>query len=1331
MEPVKFEFLVTGDVEKALAKIKLALSGVGDTSYTASENVARGSNEAAQAMRSSGQQQVVALQQVVDAIHKNEAAQDALTAKMNLGALSADEYATSQAALTLQHIRLTQEAGRLSTQIENEVRQNNLVDGSIEERIATLSKLRDEYARLGQAERESITGTNLLGQIREVDTELAKIQQNMGRMRSGASGFNGLGMSIQQVARELPSLTMGANMFFLAISNNLPILADNLKMARMEYDALKKSGQTATPVWKQVLSSLISWQTALVVGITLLTVYGKDIWEWTKSLFSSKKAIDANIESLDSFQKKVGESSGSAIASFKKLAAEWKALGDNLKAQEKYILDNASAIKGLNLSINDVNDANKVFVDKEPEFIESLKARASAAAAMELASEKYREAIKKMLETEAEKGKGISFGDRFKSAATISSLAASGQLGKDIKAEDVSPEAFRADRLDKLETEGKEYFTAAGEILDKAIAFDAQGKKILTDAGIATTDAIVDGSVAAIEASIALKKEALKKLTDPKDYAAAMVVIKAEEAKLKKITGGTDSENKKQTDAQKKLRESILDNELKLQAGRIAILEDGKAKRIALIDQEYKETIAAINKEREEYKKTVKESKGKEDPAVLATFDNRDTAAGSKQTAETFDVNKEYATEYKERIKAATDVFLSEEQRKLSAVKDRYDKERQWAADQLRTGSMSQAQHKEYTVTIDKAQSKESYNTLLAELNDYKQQEAEVNAKWDALIAGARQKNDLLLEMRMQEGKKKDLSALNTQMLQESEEWQQLFSDLDNLTASQIDNLIATIESKAKGLKLNPVDLKEVTNSLNQAKQKVIEINPFGSLAKSFKTVFSKGTEASGKSTEDIKKDWINLSKSTDECFDFVNDAIAGCSVLGDLIGDAGKSSISMIQGLASAGLAMAAAIKTAETSSIILTAISAALTVVTALFSAFSNKDIEEAQQKYTKEKISLQKKYNLLLLEQSMLVDDMLGEDKIQKAINAVNAYYKAIEELERIKQETTVRKGRELKFDPQKDDFLEYYKNMNKKFDVSALQNMQIVTGKERYGLFNMFKRDKKENLLDVYPDLIEQNGALNLSLAKTIIETQNLTDESKEYLQSLVDAEDAAAAALQQLRDYINDTFGGLGDSLTDSIVNSFRSGKDAAQDFKKSVIGVLEEVGKQMIRNLFLEKYIKQYAKDIEKLYTDGKTGTDLTNGILDATNAFFNNAEKGMEESNKFLELYQQEAAKRGFDLYKPEDASRSAAEKGIASMSQDSANKLEGMYAATQYIASNTDKTVTNIHTLLYAAAEKWVQIEENTRFCRKLEYIEKDMKATRIGIERMNNQGVLMRSR
>lgn len=104
--------------------------------------------------------------------------------------------------------------------------------------------------------------------------------------------FNGLHNSIQQMAREMPSLAMGPQMFFLAISNNLPILTDELARARKEYDALIKTGQKATPVWKQILSSLFSWQTAITTGIMLLVMYGDEIVEWTKDLFNAKKGTD-------------------------------------------------------------------------------------------------------------------------------------------------------------------------------------------------------------------------------------------------------------------------------------------------------------------------------------------------------------------------------------------------------------------------------------------------------------------------------------------------------------------------------------------------------------------------------------------------------------------------------------------------------------------------------------------------------------------------------------------------------------------------------------------------------------------------------------------------------------------------------------------------------------------------------------------------------------------------------------------------------------------------------------------------------------------------------
>ena len=132
----------------------------------------------------------------------------------------------------------------------------------------------------------------LRGKLRQLQEESESVQVTPADVPNAQRQFNGLHNSIQQMAREMPSLAMGPQMFFLAISNNLPIFTDELARARKEYDELRKSGQKGTPVWKQVLSSLFSWQTALTTGIMLLVMYGDEIVEWTKDLFSAKKGVD-------------------------------------------------------------------------------------------------------------------------------------------------------------------------------------------------------------------------------------------------------------------------------------------------------------------------------------------------------------------------------------------------------------------------------------------------------------------------------------------------------------------------------------------------------------------------------------------------------------------------------------------------------------------------------------------------------------------------------------------------------------------------------------------------------------------------------------------------------------------------------------------------------------------------------------------------------------------------------------------------------------------------------------------------------------------------------
>lgn len=119
--------------------------------------------------------------------------------------------------------------------------------------------------------------------------------------------FNSLNVSVQQVARELPALAISANTFFLAISNNLPILADSISAVRKENQELIASGQKAVPVWKQVAGSLLSWQTALVAGVTILSMYGEEIFNVAGEMLGlskvTKTQIDRQKELNDSQQK--------------------------------------------------------------------------------------------------------------------------------------------------------------------------------------------------------------------------------------------------------------------------------------------------------------------------------------------------------------------------------------------------------------------------------------------------------------------------------------------------------------------------------------------------------------------------------------------------------------------------------------------------------------------------------------------------------------------------------------------------------------------------------------------------------------------------------------------------------------------------------------------------------------------------------------------------------------------------------------------------------------------------------------------------------------------
>lgn len=174
--------------------------------------------------------------------------------------------------------------------------------------------------------------------VKELNDKVSAAEQSYGvytrNVGNYQSAFSGLGLSVQQVARELPSLTMGANQFFLAISNNLPILVDNLRIAREEYKMMIAQGAAATPVWKQLISSIVSWQTAVVVAITALSAYGKDIAAFVADLFKQKEAFDGAEQAASNFHKTIAEGRVDAQKEIASLEAMYEAATDAGKSME-------------------------------------------------------------------------------------------------------------------------------------------------------------------------------------------------------------------------------------------------------------------------------------------------------------------------------------------------------------------------------------------------------------------------------------------------------------------------------------------------------------------------------------------------------------------------------------------------------------------------------------------------------------------------------------------------------------------------------------------------------------------------------------------------------------------------------------------------------------------------------------------------------------------------------------------------------------------------------------------------------------------------------------
>lgn len=518
-DPVYITFEFRGDIDKEVNKVTLGIKGLRDEAATTYNKLIADSSAAYNAMSAESRKLATTMQENISSLRSLSAMQEQLDRELEAGTITLSGYTQAKAALALQESNLRVVISQGMQQLQQQMATEQEASDSVIALTRKLQQLTEAYSRLSKMDREGSAGKEILEQIQSVDNELQTAQTRLSAYsRTAGTGFNSLQMSIQQVARELPSLTMGANMFFLAISNNLPILVDNINMARREYQAAIKAGQQATPVWKQLLGGIVSWQTALVVGITLLTVYGKEITAWTKSLFGARQSLADALETLEEFQESVAKTSSTTLTQLQRMSAEWEKLGDNIQAKEQYLLKNRTAFEHLGVSIGKVTDAENLFNQGKEAFVASVMARARASAAMTLATEKYNEAIRKQLEV-----------DRM--ADTQSYTIQGGLFGQTtyVSGENLSKK--------KAQAEADSLFDEARKILERGLEYSEEERKSLENANLKTIHTLEQGSVEAIKASIAAKEAALDKLTNKQDYEAALKEIEAEKKKLEAIIG--------------------------------------------------------------------------------------------------------------------------------------------------------------------------------------------------------------------------------------------------------------------------------------------------------------------------------------------------------------------------------------------------------------------------------------------------------------------------------------------------------------------------------------------------------------------------------------------------------------------------------------------------------------------------------------------------------------------------------------------------------------------------------------------------------------------------
>ncbi len=301
------------------------------------------------------------------------------------GGMTIEDYKNKKAELIKQEqqqkqeIREQQNLLKYNTQILNSnIEAYNRLSAQYNKMKIEINNMTDSEIRNGK------TKEQLSKEAEELYAQMSRLQEMTGKhtlsVGNYAKGWNGLNFQVNQLVRELPALTMGFNMFFLAISNNLPMFIDEVKKTKTEVAELNAQGMKTVPVWKQVLSGFLSWQTLLVIGITILSKYGNEIINYTKGLLGAKKTNEDLSKAIREQTSLIYKEQYQINSLFDELRKTKKESEEYQVIKDKIISKYGEYLKGLGKEISSLNNIEAAYRAISAAALQAARDRAISAA---------------------------------------------------------------------------------------------------------------------------------------------------------------------------------------------------------------------------------------------------------------------------------------------------------------------------------------------------------------------------------------------------------------------------------------------------------------------------------------------------------------------------------------------------------------------------------------------------------------------------------------------------------------------------------------------------------------------------------------------------------------------------------------------------------------------------------------------------------------------------------------------------------------------------------------------------------------------------------------